>query len=147
MQVRKIGYIQLFNAIKERLSVSGYPVLDAVPVNQPSPFVLVEFVGRMPDNSKNWWRENISIWIHCIAEVDRRNEDSRENVLRMTHKIEEAMTHKIDLGECVEVVEQGQNGTFNIQQDETKEWHSVVGFDIKVVYGMRAKVFRKGVFR
>lgn len=134
--LKKIGYIQLFNALKESIEPLGIKVLDAVPKDEESPFYLIEFVNRENNNTKTQWREDIEIWIHAIAEPG----DSREQIFEMVQKLEEVMTTPIDLGKCVDVLHQEQTAPFNITQDETEEWHAVLGFKIRITYGYRVKI-------
>ena len=69
MAYQKLNVKTLLGAIQSVVeNGTGLKCYDAVPLNAPSPFYFMEFSGSLPANTKTMFRDNMTVYIHCIAE-------------------------------------------------------------------------------
>lgn len=137
MALKQIGFVELIAAIQKRIEQeTGLKCYDAVPLNAESPFYFVEGISKRPDNTKTFFRDLFTIWIHCISEEG----ESHVGVYELIRGVDEAMTIDIDLPEEYWLMQQTNTGVQNIFDEETGEKHAVCSFEFKVSYGFRTKV-------
>lgn len=133
----KLSLIDLYNAIRRCLEENTkFQVYDVVPLDKKSPLLYVEIVGKEDISSKMIYRERYESWVHCIAKPS----DSRVEVNKMILDVEEAMTDPIELPKQFQLLQQYENGTMAVNQDETGEWHAVLSFYFDILYGFKTKV-------
>lgn len=133
----KLSLIDLYNAIRERLEGNTeYTVYDVIPEGKQSPLLYLEVVGKEDISNKMMYRERYEVWVHCIASPS----NSRAEVNKMIVAVEEALTDAIEFPEHFQLLQQYENGTMAINQDETDEWHAVLSFSFDVVYGFKVKI-------
>ena len=136
MANQKLSPTVLLAAIQEKVeSLTGLTCYDAVPVNAESPFYFAELLRILPANTKTMYRDNYTVWIHCIAEKS----DSSVGVYRLIEQLEEALTEDITLPEPFTLVMQTDGGVQTIKTDESGEKHAVVTFEFMVCYGFKCK--------
>ena len=136
MALKQIGIVELISAIQQRVEdETGLRCYDVVPDNTPSPFYIAEAVSKRPDNSKTFFRDVFTVWIHCIAD----GKVSSVDVYDMVQALEEAMTEDITLGEDYWLQDQTNTGLQNIFDEATGEKHAVCSFELRVCYGFRTK--------
>ena len=135
--LKKLGILELIIAIQAKIEErTGLRAYDDVPDNAPAPFYIVEFVNKVQENTKTMWCEVFNIWIHAIA----KESSSKLQIYELIEKLEEAMTEEIRLPESVVLLRQMESGVESLQEDETGEMHAVIGYEIKVSYGYKAKI-------
>lgn len=136
MTLRKLGFAELAAAIMAALRQhTDYDVYDAVPENAPSPLIFVEVIGKRDGSTKTMFREIFSANIHLIATPG----NSRLEVYRMIQAAEEALTQRIAVPPNITLVMQTETGVNALQQDETNEYHAVLGYEFMVSYGFKVK--------
>lgn len=135
--LKRLSYIDLFLALKDLIEgKTGVKVVDAIESNETAPFYYVEIVSKADDSTKTMWREVITIWFHAIS----GDQDSKEEIYDLIHKLEEALTVELPLPDDYDLLDQRQDGPFHIQRDETGEWHAVISYNFKICYGFKTKI-------
>ena len=136
MALKQIGFVELVSAVQQRIeSETGLRCYDVVPVNAENPFYIAEAVSKKPDNSKTFFRDVFTIWVHCIAD----GKISSGNVYDMIKQLDEAMTEEIELDTDYWLQDQIDAGVQNIFDEETGEKHAVCAFEFRVCYGFKTK--------
>ena len=137
MAYQKLPPVTLVAAVQEKVQDhTGLKCYDAVPKNAKSPFYFAEITRILPANTKTMFRDNYTVWIHCIA----GKEDSSVGVYQMIEKLQEALSEDIILPEPFELIMQTDGGVQTIQTDETGEKHAVAAFEFMVCYGFKCKI-------
>lgn len=137
MAYQKLSPVTLIAAIQDKIEQStGIRCYDAVPQNAESPFYFAEITKILPANTKTMFRDNYTVWIHCIAEKS----ESSVGVYDLIEKLQEALTEDITLPDPFELVMQTDGGVQTIKTDETGEKHAVETFDFMVCYGFKCKI-------
>lgn len=137
MAYQKLSPVKLIAAVQEKIeSGTGLKCYDAVTVNAESPFYYAEITRILPANTKTMFRDNYTVWIHCIAEQS----DSSVGVYNLIEALQEALTEDISLPEAFELIMQTDGGVQTIKTDESGEKHAVVAFDFMVCYGFKCKI-------
>ena len=136
MVYQKLSPVTLVAAVQEKIQLyTGLKCYDAVPLNAASPFYFVEVTRILPANTKTMFRDNYTVWIHCIAE----KEESSVGVYQLIEKLQEALSEDIALPAAFELIMQTDNGIQTIKTDETGEKHAVAIFEFMVCYGFKCK--------
>ncbi len=136
MAYKKLSPVDLIKAIKRQIEkYTGLKCYDDVPENAPSPFYFVEIIKIDPANTKTMFRDNYSVYIHCIAAPG----GSSVGVYRLIEDLQEALTEDIALSEPWELIMQTDEGLQTIKTDETEEKHAVLQYDFMICYGFRCK--------
>lgn len=137
MSYKQMGLVDLISAIQKKVEAeTGLKCLDAVPVNEVSPFYYAQVVGKRPAHSKTMLRDIFTVWIHVIAEPG----ESSVQIYELIQKLEEALTEDIELPEEYDLIMQTDNGIQTIKTDETGEKHAVLAYEFMVCYGYKCKV-------
>ena len=135
--LKKLGFVEVFKAVQDKVQEhTELPVYDAVPDNTPSPFYILEIIGKRPENTKTMWAEVFSLWIHVIAEEG----NEKIKVYELIEDLEDALTEEIPLPDHVTLIRQEETGVQSLTQDETGEMHAIIEYEIKVSYGFKAKI-------
>lgn len=136
MVYQKLSPVTLVAAVQEKIQLhTGLKCYDAVPLNAANPFYFVEVTRILPANTKTMFRDNYTVWIHCIAE----KEESSVGVYQLIEKLQEALSEDIALPAAFELIMQTDNGVQTIKTDETGEKHAVAIFEFMVCYGFKCK--------
>lgn len=135
--LNKLGTVELLKAIKTVMAenIDGTIYDTEPPRNAPAPFYLLTYVGSVEDNTKMTFRDLHTVYIDCIAKENAPH----AAIYKMIDAAREALTQEIDLPAGFTLARQTCTGTVNLQQDETKEWHAVVGFEFLIAYGFKCK--------
>lgn len=137
MAYQKLGPATLMAAIQDKVEENtGIQCYDAVPQNAESPFYFAEIIRILPANTKTMFRDNYTVWIHCIAEEN----ESSVGVYQLIEGLQESLTEDIILPEPFELVMQTDGGVQTIKTDETGEKHAIETFDFMVCYGFKCKI-------
>lgn len=137
MAYQKLSPVTLIAAIQNKIEENtGIRCYDAVPENAESPFYFAEITRILPANTKTMFRDNYTVWIHCIAEESK----SSIGVYQLIEGVQEALTEDIVLPEPFDLVMQTDSGVQTIKTDETGEKHAVETFDFMVCYGFKCKI-------
>ena len=137
MAYQKLSPVTLVAAVQEKVqSHTDLKCYDVVPENAKSPFYFVEITRILPDNTKTMFRDNYTVWMHCIAE----KEESSVGVYQLIEGLQEALSEDIILPEPFELIMQTDGGVQTIQKDETGEKHAVAAFEFMVCYGFKCKI-------
>lgn len=137
MSYQKLGLTDLIAAVQKKVTEkTGLPCYDHVEKNTPSPFYFAEVIRITPANSKTMYRDNITVYIHCIAEPG----ESSVQIYKLIEDLQEAMTEDIVLPEPFELIIQTDEGVQTIKTDETKEKHAIVPYTFMVCYGFKCKI-------
>lgn len=137
MAYQKLSPVTLIAAIQNKIEENtGIRCYDAVPENAESPFYFAEITRILPANTKTMFRDNYTVWIHCIAEESK----SSVGVYQLIEGVQEALTEDIVLPEPFDLVMQTDSGVQTIKTDETGEKHAVETFDFMVCYGFKCKI-------
>ena len=137
MSYQKLSPVQLIASVQNKIeSITEMKCYDAVPVNAESPFYYAEIIRILPANIKTMFRDNYTVWIHCIAEKD----ESSVGVYNLIENLQEALTEDISLPEPFELIMQTDGGVQTIKTDETGKKHAVVAFEFMVCYGFKCKI-------
>lgn len=137
MAYMKLSPVTLIAAVQDKVQkLTGLKCYDHVPFNVPSPFYFAEITRILPANTKTMFRDNYTVWIHCIAEKS----DSSAGIYNLIASLQEALSEDITLPEPFELVMQTDGGVQTIKTDETGEKHAVVTFDFMVCYGFKCKL-------
>lgn len=137
MSYQKLGLTDLIAAVQKKVTEkTGLPCYDHVEKNTPSPFYFAEVIRITPANSKTMYRDNITVYIHCIAEPG----ESSVQIYKLIEDLQEAMTEDIVLPEPFELIMQTDEGVQTIKTDETKEKHAIVPYTFMVCYGFKCKI-------
>ncbi|HIT65812.1 MAG TPA: DUF5072 family protein [Candidatus Merdisoma merdipullorum] len=137
MAYQKLSPVTLVAAVQKKIQVhTGLKCYDAVPKNAKSPFYFVEVTRILPANTKTMFRDNYTVWVHCIAE----KEESSVGAYQLIEKLQEALSEDIVLPEPFELIMQTDDGVQTIQTDETGEKHAVAAFEFMVCYGFKCKI-------
>lgn len=137
MSYQKLGLTDLIAAVQKKVTEkTGLPCYDHVEKNTPSPFYFAEVIRITPANSKTMYRDNITVYIHCIAEPG----ESSVQIYKLIEDLQEAMTEDIVLTEPFELIMQTDEGVQTIKTDETKEKHAIVPYTFMVCYGFKCKI-------
>lgn len=142
MAYQKLSPITLVAAVQNKIeTLTGLRCYDAVPLNAVSPFYFAEVIRIQPANTKTMFRDNYTVWIHCIAAPPQTGESpSSVGVYSLIEQLQEALTENIALPEPFELIMQTDGGVQTIKTDETDEKHAVVTFDFMVCYGFKCKL-------
>lgn len=135
--LNKLGTVELLKAIKTVMAenIDGTIYDTEPPRNASAPFYLLTYIGSFEDNTKTMFRDRHTVYIDCIAKEDAPN----AAIYKMIDSAREALTQEITLPEGFTLARQTCIGTINLQQDETREWHAVVGFEFLIAYGYKCK--------
>ena len=137
MVYQKLSPVTLIAALQNRVqAATGLKCYDHVPFNAESPFYFAELVRTQPSNTKTMFRDNYTVWVHCIAEKS----DSSVPVYGMIQGLQEAMTQDIVLPEPFEFIMQTDDVIQVIKTDETVEKHAVLVYEFMVCYGFKCKL-------
>lgn len=137
MLLHKLSPTDLVSAIQQKIQAfTGLRCYDAVPDNAGSPFYFAEVVKILPANTKTMFRDNYTVWIHCITEKS----ESSVWVYKLIQELQEALTEDIELPEPFELIMQTDGGVQTIKTDETGEKHAIVIFEFTVCYGFKCKI-------
>lgn len=137
MPYQKLSPVALVAAVKNKIeSCTNIDCYDAVPDNAESPFYYAEIARILPANTKTMFRDNYTVWIHCIAEQG----DSSVGVYNLIEKLQEALSEDITLPEPFELIMQTDGGVQTIKTDESGEKHAVTIFDFMICYGFKSKI-------
>lgn len=137
MAHKKLNLTELIATIQRKIeSKTGLRCYDHVDLNTDSPFYFVEVVRLTPANSKTMYRDNIEVYIHCIAEES----PSSVGVYNLIENLQEALSEDIELPGPFELIMQTDNGVQTIKTDETGEKHAVVSYTFMVCYGLICKI-------
>ena len=137
MAYQKLSPVTLVAAVQQKVQAhTSLKCYDAVPKNAESPFYFAEVIKILPANTKTMFRDNYTVWIHCIAEKS----ESSVGVYQLIEKLQEALSDDIDLPEPFELIMQTDGGVQTIQTDETGEKHAVAAFEFMVCYGFKCKI-------
>lgn len=137
MAYQKLGLTDLIAAAQKKVTDgTGLPCYDHVEKNTQSPFYFAEVIRITPANSKTMYRDNITVYIHCIAEPG----ESSVQIYKLIEDLQEAMTEDIVLPEPFELLMQTDEGVQTIKTDETKEKHAIVPYTFMVCYGLKCKI-------
>ena len=137
MSYQKLGLTDLIAAVQKKVTEkTGLPCYDHVEKNTPSPFYFAEVIRITPANSKTMYRDNITVYIHCIAEPG----ESSVQIYKLIEDLQEAMTEEIVLPDPFELIMQTDEGVQTIKTDETKEKHAIVPYTFMVCYGFKCKI-------
>lgn len=136
MAYQKLGLTDLIAAVQKKVGKTGLSCYDHVEKNTESPFYFAEVVRNAPANSKTMYRDNITVYIHCIAEPG----ESSVQIHKLIEDLQEAMTEDIELPEPFELIMQTDGGVQTIKTDETKEKHAIVSYTFMVCYGFKCKI-------
>ncbi len=142
MAYQKLSPIALMAAVRDKVEAgTGLRCYDAVPLNAVSPFYFAEVIRIQPSNTKTMFRDNYTVWIHCIAAAPKTGEaPSSVGVYNLIEQLQEALTEDIALPEPFELIMQTDGGVQTIKTDETEEKHAVVTYDFMVCYGFKCKL-------
>lgn len=136
MSYRKLDPVTLISAIQKKVEEkTELRCYDAVPLNAKSPFYFAEVVRILPSNTKTMFRDDYTVWIHCIAEKNA----SSVGVYNLINGLQEALTEDIALPDPFELILQTDGGVQTIKTDETGEKHAVLVSNFMVCYGFRCK--------
>lgn len=134
--LHKIKLTEIHSAIKEKLeNKTTTKVYDVVPVDAPSPLLVVEFVGKKDASTKTTFIEEFTFYIHCLAQGD-----SSINIYNLIGEVEEALTEEIDLGNEGYLARQREDGIIQLLTEETGEKHAVIQYTFGVCYGFKCKI-------
>lgn len=137
MSYQKLGMTDLIAAVQKKVTEkTGLPCYDHVEKNTPSPFYFAEVIRITPANSKTMYQDNITVYIHCIAEPG----ESSVQIYKLIEDLQEAMTEDIVLPEPFELIMQTDEGVQTIKTDKTKEKHAIVPYTFMVCYGFKCKI-------
>lgn len=137
MAYQKLGLTDMISAVQKKVEEkTGLRCYDHVEENTPSPFYFAEVVRILPANSKTMYRDNITVYIHCIAEPG----ESSVQIYKLIEDLQEAMTEDVELPEPFELIMQTDEGVQTIKTDETREKHAVVPYTFMVCYGLKCKI-------
>lgn len=137
MAYQKLSPVDLISAVQGKVGNStGLKCYDHAPLNAKSPYYIVEIVQIKPANTKTMFRDNYTVWIHCIAEES----PSSVGVYKLIEQLQEALSEDISLPEPFELIMQTDGGVQTIKTDETGEKHAVVVFDFMICYGFNCKI-------
>lgn len=137
MSCQKLGLTDLIAAVQKKVTEkTGLTCYDHVEKNTPSPFYFAEVIRITPANSKTMYRDNITVYIHCIAEPG----ESSVQIYKLIEDLQVAMTEDIVLPEPFELIMQTDEGVQTIKTDETKEKHAIVPYTFMVCYGFKCKI-------
>ncbi len=137
MMMRKMGFAEMAASILDALrQKTAYDCYDAVPEDAPSPLVFVEVIGKRDSSTKTMYKETFVANLHLIAMPG----DSRLEIYRMIQDVEEALTEHVVVPKNITLVMQTETGVNAIQQDETREYHAVIGYEYMVSYGFKSKI-------
>lgn len=127
----------LHKAIKDLVEEkTGLPCFDEVPEDKPSPFYILEIVGKENSNTKTMYRDIYSIYVHAISSSKQKGSVA---IYQLLQGLEEALSVEIELPEPFHLVNQINRGIENIREDETGEKHGILAVDFYVSYGYIAK--------
>lgn len=136
MMLQKISPVIVLSALQKQVqNGTGMICYDAVPENAPSPFYYMRITRIQPANTKTMFVDRFDITIHSVAKPT----DSSVPVLGMVEALETALTQRIGLPHPYHLYNVISNGTQNLMQDETGEWHAVNTYSVYVSYGFRCK--------
>ena len=135
MMYKKLSPILLLSSVQMQVEKTGKRCYDAVPLNAESPFYYAELVSITPVNNKTMYRDQYTVWIHCIAEAS----ESSVGVLNIVTELEEALTENITLPEGFELIRQESQGVQTFKMDESGEKHAVCSYMFDISYGFRIK--------
>lgn len=134
--LKKLGLVDLHASLKATIekntSLTAY---DQVPEDAPAPFYFIEIVDKRPENTKMMWCEVFTVWIHAIS----AESTGKVAIYKMIEDLEEALTEQLVLPD-VEILRQTETGMQSLQEDETKEMHAIIAYEIKVAYGFKTKI-------
>lgn len=137
MILKKLGFTEIAAAILDMLrNCTDYPCYDAVPENAPSPLIFVEIVGKQDSSTKTMYKETFTAYVHAIASPS----DCRTEIYSMIKIIEETLTERVTLPPGITNILQTETGVQALHQDETGEFHAVLGYEIMVSYGFKTKI-------
>lgn len=137
MAYQKLSPVDLIAAVQDKVEeVTKLKCYDHVPKNAESPFYYAELTRILPANSKTMFRDNYTVWIHCIAE----DSPSSVGVYNLIEGLQEALTEDIVLPEPFELIMQTNDGMQNLKTDETGEKHAIMSYTFMVCYGFICKV-------
>ena len=103
MAYQKLSPVTLIAAIQDKIEENtGIRCYDAVPENAESPFYFAEITRILPANTKTMFRDNYTVWIHCIAEES----ESSVGVYQLIEEVQEALTEDMVLPVRVDLVMQ-----------------------------------------
>lgn len=130
---KQLGLVDLVKAVIEKITDNtGLTCYDAVPKNAQSPLCFVEVASSSPMQSKTMQIDTVRLQIHCIAEKG----DSSVGIYELIRKVQEALTHDIELPNGFCVLMQKNLGIQTINVDETKEKHAVLAYEFKICCGL-----------
>lgn len=141
MAYQKLSPVTLMAAVQEKVQAhTGLKCYDAVPKNAKGPFYFAEITRILPVNTKTMFRDNYTVWLHCIAEKSKSSVESSVGVYQLIEKLQEALSEDIALPEPFELVMQTDSGIQTVKTDETGEKHAVAAFEFMVCYGFKCKL-------
>ena len=92
MSYQKLNLTDLIAAVQDKIEAkTGLRCYDHVDLNTESPFYFAEVVRLTPANSKTMYRDNIEVYIHCIAEKS----PSSIGVYNLIDDLQEALSEDI----------------------------------------------------
>lgn len=135
--LKKLSFVDLVSSVISLLKTNtGEKVFDYVPVNEKSPLIYIEAVGKEPSDTKTMFCEVYKANIHAVAEPYKGN----TAIYKLINEIEEALTEDITLPEGFDLIYQISDGVEAIYEEpETKEKHAVLPVRFKVAYGYKIK--------
>ncbi len=136
MAYTKMQISNLVKAIQSKVeSATGIRCYHSIEENTPRPLYFVEVVKTMPANTKTMFRDNMTVYIHCITKA----QDSSDELYSLIRKLQEALTEDVALQEPFELIIQADKGVQKIETDKTNERHAVVQYDFAVCYKFQCK--------
>lgn len=134
--LKQLGLVALQRAVQDVISSgTGIACYDVAPAGKKAPLYFVEAVGKRPENTKTMFCDVFTLYIHCIAAPGKGHTD----VYAMVQAAEEAMTTEIVLTEEFTLLRQSEVGLVHIKQDESREMHAVLAYELKICYGFATK--------
>ena len=133
-----LSFTDLHKAVQDKLSKNTeLSVYDVPPENEPAPLVYLEVVGKRLDPHKTMYKETFTVYIHAIA--SKESNRGKTPVYDLINQVEEALTENVILPECFQLIGQVETGVISMQRDESGEWHAILSFEFKVLYGYMTK--------
>lgn len=134
--LKQLGLVELQRAVQNMVaSGTGVACYDVAPAGKKAPLYFVEAVGKRAENTKTMFCDVFTLYVHCIAAQGKGHAD----IYGMIQAAEEALTTEISLSEDFTLLRQTEVGLVHIKQDESREMHAVLAYEIKICYGFATK--------
>ena len=134
---KQIGLVELVSAIQYTVqNNTKLNCYDVVPKNTPTPFYVVELIGKQAVPSKTMYVDKFTFNIHVFA----KNDGSSVQIYQVINLLEEALTDDILLPDGYYLVMQTATGIQSIyDEEETNEKHAILTYEFTVCYDYKIK--------